>query len=57
MSQEGDSLDDIAPRYGFNYDEDGLWYKFPDEPGKTNQEMWEYIWDAEENAEGLGLND
>lgn len=51
-----EDLSDEAMKYGYSLYADGLWREFEDEPGLTDQHMWEYIWDRRESdAEDLAV--
>lgn len=53
-----EELGDVADHYDYVCGEDGLWRETncEDEPGKTDQEMWQYIWDRRESeAEDFAL--
>lgn len=49
-------LADLVERYGYSLRDDGKWRETDDEPGLTDEEMWQYVWDRRESdAEDMAL--
>jgi hypothetical protein len=46
---DGEDLSDAAIRYGYELCSDDKWREDMSEEGKTDEQMWEYIWDHRES--------
>lgn len=46
-------LIEVVERYGYSLREDGLWWNKKDDTDgdtvKTDQQMWEYVWDRQDS--------
>ena len=40
---DGEDLTDLAARYGYSLHSDDLWRETMDEPGLTDEQMWDYV--------------
>jgi hypothetical protein len=51
-----EDLSELASRYGYSLNDDGKWREVDDEPGLSDEEMWQYVWDRRESdAEDMAL--
>lgn len=44
-----EDLCDLADRYGYSLRDDELWRETDDDPGLTDEQMWQYVWDRRES--------
>lgn len=52
-----EDLSDVASRYHYNLCSDGRWRETEDDPGLTDEDMWQYISDRRDSeAEDLALS-
>jgi hypothetical protein len=56
---DGEDLGELAAKYNYSQGADNLWREkdCADEPGLTDEQMWEYIWDRQESdLEDMAVN-
>jgi hypothetical protein len=51
---DAEDLMDVAAHYHYHLDDDNKWRETPDDPGFTDEDMWQYINDRRDSeAEDL----